>query len=150
MIEALRGQPLHTITPDRGREFQLHGNAALKRTLTACCASILRKVTTSTTLPTKSCKRWLIRSITDHVNVWVIEHRRKDTFLRCCTWFDNSLAQRKVSKRKGLYPRNGAILHRRCGGRHPCRPGLPYPLQINLPTRFSYQCVTTVLTVPSF
>ena len=25
MIEALRGQPLHSITPDRGREFQLHG-----------------------------------------------------------------------------------------------------------------------------
>ena len=25
MIEALRGQPLHTLTPDRGREFQLHG-----------------------------------------------------------------------------------------------------------------------------
>jgi len=28
MIEALRGQPLHTITPDRGREFQLHGEVA--------------------------------------------------------------------------------------------------------------------------
>lgn len=26
MIEALCGQPLHSITPDRGREFQLHGN----------------------------------------------------------------------------------------------------------------------------
>ena len=26
MIAALSGQPLHTITPDRGREFQLHGN----------------------------------------------------------------------------------------------------------------------------
>ena len=25
MIEALQGQPLHTLTPDRGREFQLHG-----------------------------------------------------------------------------------------------------------------------------
>ncbi|MBR3051702.1 MAG: IS30 family transposase [Selenomonadaceae bacterium] len=25
LIEVLRGQPLHTITPDRGREFQLHG-----------------------------------------------------------------------------------------------------------------------------
>ena len=28
MIEALRGQPLHSITPDRGREFQLHGEVA--------------------------------------------------------------------------------------------------------------------------
>ena len=26
MIKALSGQPLHSITPDRGREFQLHGN----------------------------------------------------------------------------------------------------------------------------
>ena len=26
MIKALIGQPLHSITPDRGREFQLHGN----------------------------------------------------------------------------------------------------------------------------
>ena len=26
MIEALRGEPLKSITPDRGREFQLHGN----------------------------------------------------------------------------------------------------------------------------
>ena len=26
LTEALRGQPLHSITPDRGREFQLHGN----------------------------------------------------------------------------------------------------------------------------
>ena len=26
MIEALRGQPLQSITPNRGREFQLHGN----------------------------------------------------------------------------------------------------------------------------
>jgi len=26
MIESLRGQPVQTITPDRGREFQLHGN----------------------------------------------------------------------------------------------------------------------------
>ena len=26
MIGALQGQPLHSITPDRGREFQLHGN----------------------------------------------------------------------------------------------------------------------------
>ena len=25
MIEALRGEPVHSITPDRGREFQLHG-----------------------------------------------------------------------------------------------------------------------------
>jgi len=30
MIEALRGEPLHTITPDRGREFQLHGNVKTK------------------------------------------------------------------------------------------------------------------------
>ena len=28
MIEALRGQSAHTITPDRGREFQLHGEVA--------------------------------------------------------------------------------------------------------------------------
>ena len=26
MLEALQGQPVHSITPDRGREFQLHGN----------------------------------------------------------------------------------------------------------------------------
>ena len=26
MIQALSGQPLHSITPDRGRDFQLHGN----------------------------------------------------------------------------------------------------------------------------
>ena len=26
MVDALSGQPLHSITPDRGREFQLHGN----------------------------------------------------------------------------------------------------------------------------
>ena len=26
IIAALRGQSAHTITPDRGREFQLHGN----------------------------------------------------------------------------------------------------------------------------
>ena len=25
MIEVLGGQPVHSITPDRGREFQLHG-----------------------------------------------------------------------------------------------------------------------------
>ena len=29
MIEALRGQPLQSITPDRGREFQLHGNVTV-------------------------------------------------------------------------------------------------------------------------
>ena len=26
MIKLLGGEPLHSITPDRGREFQLHGN----------------------------------------------------------------------------------------------------------------------------
>ena len=30
MIKALRGQPLHSVTPDRGREFQLHGNVTKK------------------------------------------------------------------------------------------------------------------------
>ncbi len=29
MIEALSGQPLQSITPDRGREFQLHGNVTV-------------------------------------------------------------------------------------------------------------------------
>ena len=28
MIEALRGEQVHTLTPDRGREFQLHGDVA--------------------------------------------------------------------------------------------------------------------------
>ena len=26
LLEALQGQPLQSVTPDRGREFQLHGN----------------------------------------------------------------------------------------------------------------------------
>ncbi len=30
MIEALQGQPLHTITPDRNREFQLHSEVTRK------------------------------------------------------------------------------------------------------------------------
>ena len=76
MIGALQGQPLHTITPDRGREFQLHGNvtaalgveftrgsAAPTRTPTACFAN--------TQSPSTK-------------NVWVIEYRKKYIFpLRC-------------------------------------------------------------------
>ena len=30
MIEALQGQPLHTITPDRSREFQIHSEVTRK------------------------------------------------------------------------------------------------------------------------
>ena len=68
MIKALSGQPLHSITPDRGREFQLHGNVTKELGVefyfppphhpweTACFASIFRKDLTLTMSAKRSYK----------------------------------------------------------------------------------------------
>ena len=104
MIKALRGQPVHSITPDRGREFQLHGNVTKElgvefyfppahqpwqRGTNENTNGLLReyflKVTTSRNSTIRIYKKSLTNSIKDLENVWVIERRRKYTFPLCCT-----------------------------------------------------------------